>query len=187
MLYDKNTMKSLTLVSTIFCLFCSFSQAEPIAPSLKSDLVAVDGKNVKRFDDASLATIKHYAIYFSAQWCPPCRAFTPKLIAWYKTTKAAHPDFELIFVSSDQTEQAMEKYMLEAEMPWPALKFSKIDRNKTITNRAGSGIPSLVLLDAEGKILADSYVGENYRGPAEVMKDTDKILAVSASPAPAVP
>uniref|UniRef100_A0A6N2N7U6 protein-disulfide reductase n=1 Tax=Salix viminalis TaxID=40686 RepID=A0A6N2N7U6_SALVM len=37
---------------------------------------------------------KNILLYFSAQWCPPCRAFLPKLIEAYHTIKAKGSAFE---------------------------------------------------------------------------------------------
>lgn len=31
-----------------------------------------------------LAAVDHVFLYFSAHWCGPCRAFTPRLIKWYE-------------------------------------------------------------------------------------------------------
>merc|ERR1712232_1315373 len=43
---------------------------------------------------------KPIGLYFSAHWCPPCRAFTPKLAQWYK--EGRKDKMEIIFVSSDK-------------------------------------------------------------------------------------
>lgn len=34
---------------------------------------------------------KHLGLYFSAHWCPPCRAFTPQLAKWYAGVKCLGP------------------------------------------------------------------------------------------------
>ena len=155
--------------------------SKSIAAELKGDLVALDGKKVKRFDDTKLADKKYVAVYFSAHWCAPCRAFTPELVKWYNATKPANPHFELIFVSSDQTEKDMESYMAGEQMPWPALKFIKKKTDKTLAPHGGPGIPCLVLLDATGKVLSHSYEGKTYVGPTKVMRDIDATL--KANPA----
>lgn len=178
-------MKHLLSVLALSAGLIGAAHAEAIAPTLKGDLVAISGKKAKKFDDTTLANTTHYAIYYSAHWCPPCRAFTPKLVEWYKTTKAAHPDFELIFVSSDNSEKEMEGYMAETGMPWPALDYGKKRTNKSITKYAGSGIPCLVFIDAEGKVLSHSYEGTNYVGPTKVLGDIDKALKSSAATSPA--
>ncbi|CAM9699306.1 unnamed protein product [Discosporangium mesarthrocarpum] len=54
---------------------------------------------------------KTLALYFSAHWCPPCRAFTPKLISLYKAMMARAESngspaaVEFVYVSSDKSEQ----------------------------------------------------------------------------------
>lgn len=40
--------------------------------------------------------------YFSANWCPPCRAFTPQLAEVYHIIRRREPGFEIVFVSSDR-------------------------------------------------------------------------------------
>ena len=175
-----------TLCSLIgAALLASAAVASPIADSLKGDLIALNGKRTHRFDDAALANTKYFAVYYSASWCGPCRAFTPKLVEWYSKNKPAHPEFELIFVSSDQGEPEMEAYMAGDKMPWPALKFTKKATNKSVTKYAGPGIPCLVFLDADGRVLSDSYVSGSYVGPNKVLADIEKTLGTS--PAAAAP
>ena len=77
---------------------------KPVAPQLKNDLVSLQGKKLHRFDDAPLAGTKYFAVYYSASWCAPCKAFTPKLVEFYNRIKPANPNFELIFVSRDRDE-----------------------------------------------------------------------------------
>ena len=46
-----------------------------------------------------------------------------------------------------------------------------------MTKYAGPGIPlPLVFLDAEGKVLSDSYVNGSYVGPQKVLADIEKTL-----------
>ena len=117
---------------------------------------------------------KFTAIYYSAHWCPPCRAFTPKLVEWYKDFKPKHPDFELIFVSRDKDEAAQLEYMKETGMPWPAVKLSET-RDPVFGKYAASGIPYLVLLDEEGKDLTGKS-GNEWQPPTEVLKKIEGIV-----------
>ncbi|KAJ1524214.1 hypothetical protein ONE63_010734 [Megalurothrips usitatus] len=41
-------------------------------------------------------------VYFSAHWCPPCKAFTPQLVATYNAVRERGHNFEVVFVSSDR-------------------------------------------------------------------------------------
>ncbi len=179
-------MKTSLLALLASSLICdgALGAEQAIFPALKGALVSVQGKSVKKFDEAPLAQTKYFGIYFSASWCPPCKLFTPKLVEFYNRTKPAHPEFELIFVSSDQDEASMEAYMEHDKMPWPGLRFSKIRSDKVLTSYSGKGIPCLVFVDAAGKVLSDSYEGGKYVGPTKVMADIEKTLG-GAVPAPA--
>lgn len=147
-----------------------------VSKGLIGDLVALDGRKLKKFDAASLGGKKYFAVYRSASWCGPCRRFTPDFVSWYKSKSSKRDQFEVIFVSSDRSEKDMEEYMVEDRMPWPALDFSKKGKRSPIQGLGGRGIPDLILIDADGKVLSTSYEGDNYVGPRKVMKDLDDLL-----------
>jgi nucleoredoxin len=121
-----------------------------------------------------VANPKYIAIYYSAHWCPPCRAFTPKLVEWYNEFKPKHKNFELVFASSDKDEAAMLEYMTEMKMPWPAIRFSE-KKESGVDEYAADGIPYLVLLNAEGKNLTGTR-GNEWQPPAELLKKIEKIV-----------
>lgn len=157
------------------------SSANAIGKEISGDLVSLaDGRRLKRLDNASLESKKYLAVYFSAAWCGPCREFTPKLVEWYgQRTEADHGKFEVILMSRDRSAKAMEDYMKDDKMPWPALAFTKRDRSP-LAKYSGRGIPCLIIIDGEGNVLSDSYVGDNYVGPSKVLKDLEKLLAESS-------
>jgi len=165
--------------------------ASQISTLIQGKLISADGSPFSFPANAPVASIRYDAIYYSAQWCPPCHAFTPVLVEWYKKFKPSHPNFELIFISEDRNESAMLAYMKEMAMPWPAVRYSdlKHDGNGTfkgsgIEKFAGSGIPDLVLVDADGKVLSDSFSWTgSYLGPQHVLDDIEKLVP-TAAPAP---
>jgi thiol-disulfide isomerase/thioredoxin len=117
---------------------------------------------------------KYTALYFSAHWCPPCRMFTPKLVEWYKEFKAKHPDFELVFVSGDRDQAAMEEYIKEAGMPWPVVKFDRAQA-ETFGKFSSSGIPYLVLIDNEGNAVT-AQPGNEWQPPTEVLGKIEQLV-----------
>jgi len=149
---------------------------DAVAQFLKGDLVQVRNGNSARADDTALANKKLIAFYFSAEWCGPCRKFTPQLVDYYKRIAPEHPEFEIVFYSSDKSQYAMEKYMREENMPWLAIDFSKLKDKQVLKKNAGNGIPSLVLVDASGNVISSS---ENV-GPQKVLTDLDAIFAGKA-------
>jgi len=91
---------------------------------------------------------KILALYFSAHWCPPCKAFTPKLAEWYSTNLKAK-GLEVVFVSSDRDTESFDDYF--KEMPWLALDYADRKRKDQLSSLFGvQGIPSLVLIDQDG-------------------------------------
>src|SRR6267143_1388345 len=133
---------------------------------LKGDLVRPQNGALVRADDEAISHKKLIAYYFSAHWCGPCRKFTPQLVEYYNRVAPQHPEFEIIFYSFDKSPFAMEKYMREQNMPWLAVDFEKLREKEVLKKNAGNGIPSLVLVDATGKVLSSSYTGTQYVGPA---------------------
>jgi len=91
------------------------------------------------------------AIYFSGHWCPPCKGFTPQLAEWY-TANLKAKGLEIVFVSSDRDEKSFKEYF--GEMPWLALPFADRDRKDALSKKFKvQGIPSVAIVDADGKIL----------------------------------
>ncbi|MDB6146577.1 MAG: Thioredoxin [Spartobacteria bacterium] len=144
---------------------------------LKGDLVQWRNGSVTRFDDEALEKKKLFLFYFSAHWCQPCRSFTPGLVNFYNEIAPKHPEIELIFISRDKSPFGMETYMHDTNMPWPAIDYQKVGAKEGINRYAGAGIPDLVLVDAGGKVISDSYEGKKYLGPAKVLADVDKLLS----------
>ena len=69
--------------------------------------------------------IKKYkvvAMYFSGNWCPPCRGFTPLLRKFYTAVNEKGKNFQIIYVSVDQDESEF-KHAFKG-MPWVGLPYS---------------------------------------------------------------
>lgn len=139
-------------------------------------LVKLQNGSLTPYDMRKLNGVKYYGIMFSAGWCGPCRAFAPQLLDSYRKLRTQYPEFELVLVSADHSPGDMLAYMRDEQMPWPAVKFSEIQSMRDITRLSGPGIPCLVLIDSSGKVLADSYKGGNYLGPASALEATWRIL-----------
>lgn len=65
--------------------------ATKFARQLTGKLVAVKGNSLIPAPATRLDGTKFYAIYYSAHWCPPCRAFTPELVEAYKKSSPSTP------------------------------------------------------------------------------------------------
>jgi len=150
--------------------------ANAMERALAGKLVRLEGGKLKTLEAARLTGVKFYAFYYSASWCAPCREFTPGLVDAYGKIRALYPEFELVLVNHDRSPAAMFDYMRDDKMAWPAVKWSDIAGARDITRYCGDGIPCLVLVDENGKVLSDTNRWGRYVGPDAVLDDTWKIL-----------
>ncbi|XVE92417.1 hypothetical protein REPUB_Repub01dG0095200 [Reevesia pubescens] len=136
-----------------FAELAELENAKEAAQTLESILISGDVDFVIGKDGAKVQVTdlvgKTVLLYFSAHWCPPCRAFTPKLVEAYKTIKAKDEAFEVVFISSDRDQSSFEEYY--SEMPWLALPFG--DARKPLLSRKFNvrGIPMLITIGPTGK------------------------------------
>ncbi|MDQ6913865.1 MAG: redoxin domain-containing protein [Verrucomicrobiota bacterium] len=148
-----------------------------IIDQIKGDLVTSRNGLLSTFNDQALDKKKLIGLYFSARWCPSCRKFTPTLVDYYNRVAPEHPEFEILFISNDRSEPSMEAYMRDAQMPWPAVRFDKVAEKEAVQKYAGAGIPCLVVIDSDGRVVSHSYEGKTYLGPSKVLSDLDAIFA----------
>ena len=128
---------------------------------ITSELIEVtENGNIEHcIDNCIDPGVQFVLLYFSAHWCGPCRQFTPALSAWYNTVNEDSKKVEIIYVSSDQTNDEFLEYA--ATMPWKCIPFSDVDcietRNRLKSMCQVQGIPKLVVLDVGTKdIVTDS-------------------------------
>ncbi|MGA0845853.1 MAG: thioredoxin-like domain-containing protein [Luteolibacter sp.] len=145
--------------------------ATPAKPSvfdsvIDGNLLRLSGRKLKKCSDATQPQ-KYYVFYYTASWCGPCQAFTPSLVDWYQKNK--NENFELVLISSDRDEDAMEGYAADKKMPWPQLKLGKVQNFRSKFQHGVSGIPSLIACDLEGNNLGNFR--SNLDGLADLVKD----------------
>ncbi|MEJ2879799.1 TlpA family protein disulfide reductase [Pedobacter sp. GR22-6] len=97
---------------------------------------------------------KYVLIDFWASWCGPCRKAIPEIKELYAAYK--NKGFDVLSVSVDTDNAAWRKAMDEEQMPWA--QVISPDKNKTLADFMITGIPTLYLIDREGKII-DKYTG----------------------------
>jgi len=103
---------------------------------------------------------KVIGIYFSAHWCPPCKSFTPILAQAYNEMKEEDADgLEIVFVSSDQSQQQFEEYY--GEMPWVAVPFGDERKGQLGSKFSVTGIPMLVIVNGStGEVISTNGRGD---------------------------
>jgi len=94
---------------------------------------------------------KVVVIDFWATWCGPCRVEMPRMVQLYE--KYHNSGFEIIGVSLDKSWKPVTRYRKSQGMQWPIA----LDKYRVTTKKWGVPyIPTLVLIDQNGVIVADS-------------------------------
>lgn len=108
-------------------------------------------------------------LYFSASWCPPCQAFSPVLIDFYKRY-ASQFKLEVVYVSSDRSLNEFNDYY--GKMPWLAIPTdsgaAKL-KSELASKLQIRGIPALIVLDAKSGL----FVTAETREQIQKLKMTD--------------
>ncbi|MBF0501891.1 MAG: redoxin domain-containing protein [Candidatus Riflebacteria bacterium] len=106
---------------------------------------------LKPVDVAALDN-KIVGIYFSAHWCNPCQAFTPKLVEFRNANRNA---FEVVFVSSDENEDDKKAYMKNTKMEWLTIKWGSPIVEKLKRRYSIEGIPTLIIVGPDGRTISE--------------------------------
>ncbi len=104
-------------------------------------------------------------IDFWASWCSPCRAENPNVVAIYKDYH--EKGFDIIGVSLDMKKENWIKAIEDDGLIWHNVSDLKYWNNDAAIDYAISSIPSNVLLDENGIIIAKDLRGEDLRKKVE--------------------
>lgn len=153
------------------------SRAVIIAEQLAGKLVIQNESSISPYKLDPEKAIDHFLFYYSAKWSPSCRKFTSQLKKFYENAKTESTNFEIIFVSRDDSEKEMSDYMIKEKMPWPAIRFDQLDKLGFIKVAGGRGVPCISVLNSRGLILAHSYHNKkNYIGTKEPLEEFAKLI-----------
>lgn len=136
----------------------------PLGGLLPAELHDAKGNPV----DVSTLAGKHVGLYFSAHWCPPCRAFTPSLVKFRDAN--AEDDFEIVFVSLDNSESEKKTYIREMRMKWLSVPGARSQDANALAQRFGiRGIPALVILAPDGTVVTTEGRSDVTSSPKEAL------------------
>lgn len=104
---------------------------------------------------------KYVFIDFWASWCGPCRAENPNVVAAYAKYKAK--GFEVLGISLDTDAKAWGKAINDDNLHWTQLSDLKGWKNEVALYFGVSGIPTSLLIDPQGKVIAKNIRGEYFQ------------------------
>jgi thiol-disulfide isomerase/thioredoxin len=102
---------------------------------------------------------------FWATWCGPCRAETPNLKSVYDTY-GKDAKFAMVGLSLDKAVEAPKDYVKTESIAWHQGFLGDWSKAALPARYGVEGIPSLFLIDPEGKVVATDLRGAEI-GKAE--------------------
>jgi len=158
----------------------AISNASPLPDQLQT----ADGKLVGT--PQALAG-KMVVLFFSAEWCPACKVFLPKLKILYEEARENDLPLEIVYVSSDRDSAQKDRYM-STHGPWLSIPYSNVDARSQLKTKYGcfagaeaksfpgtkrrAGIPSIVLMGPAG----EEHVHMDCDPPVEIDRKGAAIL-----------
>jgi thiol-disulfide isomerase/thioredoxin len=123
----------------------------------------------KPFNQKSLAG-KVVLVDFWATWCGPCVAEIPNMLEQYEKYHAK--GFEVVGISLDEDKEKVDAFIDENKIPWPIIYAGKGWQDPTAQFYGISGIPQLILIGRDGKVITLNARGKKLgERLAELFKD----------------
>lgn len=161
----------LFLVLFVSCLLtfsCSLGEDSSKGPPMK---IAVDApapdfrlQDLQR-REVSLSGLRGRPVLlvFGTTWCPYCREEIPRIKEIY--AKGRGKNLEVLNIYINETEKKVAEFAARYALPYPVL----LDRDGKVAERYQvRGVPSIVLVDGQGKILC--YQCRNLETMLETFK-----------------
>lgn len=177
-------MRSSILISIIVVFSTLCSMAQDIDEKYTGDLlevgtVAPDLVNEK----GSVLSLEKYrgrcvVLYFWATWCPNCKKDMAKMKELYDAYDIQGVEF--IGVSYDTEKETLEKYLKKESIHWRNIcEFKEWKETNTAKDYRLSQIPTVYLLDTDGKVLLATVEIDKLKGKLDELQKNRQLVIPS--------
>ena len=123
-------------------------------------------------------------VYFGGQWCPYCPPFTAKLKVFYEVLRESNKPIEVIFFSSDQSEEDFFDYFGQHHGDWFALEYGGRDQKSAMSDLFKvEGIPTCAVIGNDSRPILQFFeefdIGNQIRSlQGNKQADKKKIMEI---------
>jgi len=104
---------------------------------------------------------------FWASWCAPCRVENPNVVKAYNNFK--NKNFTILGVSLDQKKEPWIKAIIDDKLNWTHISDLKRWNSEVVPLYQIQGIPFNVLVDPNGKVIAENLRGDGLQQKLETV------------------
>ncbi|MFO0951704.1 MAG: carboxypeptidase regulatory-like domain-containing protein [Isosphaeraceae bacterium] len=105
---------------------------------------------------------KFVLLDFWATWCGPCVAELPNLHSVHEAF-GDHPKFVMVSLSLDDSKEVVSKFLKDRDEPWTQVFLGDWTTDPVTKAYGVEGIPSIFLIDPDGKIVARDLRGTGIK------------------------
>ncbi len=98
---------------------------------------------------------------FWATWCKPCVSQLPQVQQLYEQF-GANDRFAMVGMSLDWDVEKARTFLAQRQLKWPQVSLGDMDTSPVVKQYGIGSIPTMVLIDAEGRIIAMDVAAEKF-------------------------